>query len=271
MTRIIRKIFFAFAGMITVLGLAAVALPAQAEVIGAGDCTDGADWSWKISNPAGYQASDHEAVVGLSEARRTVTLQPPAACDLDSDDRWQVFNGYFSAEGDGGSLTDTVNVEVPTSNSVAGDDLLVRLRVNEGGTDLTPWEVDKSSSVPRLNLLRRTLFKHNGVDGYVNAFPEPYTCGENEHGASTLIRASWSSHKYFGYAGRTVRWESRPDSGSYGVFIDSDVTNDQGQLHFDHVFAGGDCLPAWVLRGHYGGNGTSSGAKSNGDRIVLVV
>ena len=265
-----KKILTVVSSAVVTLGLAAVALPAQAaSVIGDAGCADGDAWSWKISNPAGYQASDHEAVVGLSEARRTVTLITPGGCTLDSSDRWQVFNGYFSAEGDGDSLTDTVNVEVPTSNSVAGDDLLVRLRVSEGGPP--GWEVDKSASVPRLNLLRRTLFKHNGVDGYVNAFPEPYTCGENEHGASTLIRASWSSHKYFGYAGRTVRWESRPDSGSYGVFIDSDVTNDQGQLHFDHVFAGGDCLPAWVLRGHYGGNGTSSGAKSNGDRIVLVV
>jgi hypothetical protein len=83
-----------------------------------------------ITNPARYQAGPHEAVVGLSEAIRTVTIKAPTGCTVDAGDTWRVYNGYFSAAGTfnaeeaaAGKDTDRVSVEVPTSNAVAGDEI----------------------------------------------------------------------------------------------------------------------------------------------------
>jgi hypothetical protein len=63
---------------LTLGGVVLAATPAQA-LTGA-SCDDGDAWSWSIANPARYQAGPHEAVVGLSEAIRTVTHQ--GACRL---------------------------------------------------------------------------------------------------------------------------------------------------------------------------------------------
>lgn len=257
----------------------ALATPAQALTeVAPGDCGDGADWSWSVSNPARYGAGDHEIVVGLSEAKRTVVIHTPAGCTFDEGDRWQVYSsaGGFSADGvisaseDGAtSDSDSVSVEVPSSNSVAGDDLLVHLRVSD--PDTPGWEVDKSSSVPRVTLLRRALFKYHSTDDRVN-FSEPYTCGDVIKGSGQLVRASWSSHSYVGYEGRTVRAEYRVDPLPYtGQFVDSDVTVAGGGLSFS--FIAGDpgktpCGPTVILRGNYAGNGTTSGNVSKGDAVA---
>ena len=74
-------------------GVALAAGPAQA-FTGA-SCDDGDAWSWSIANPARYQAGAHEAVVGLSEAIRTVTIKAPTGCTVDAGDTWRVYNGYF--------------------------------------------------------------------------------------------------------------------------------------------------------------------------------
>ena len=67
---------------LTLGGVALVATPAQA-LTGA-SCDDGDAWSWSIANPARYQAGPHEAVVGLSEAIRTVTIKAPTGCTVDA-------------------------------------------------------------------------------------------------------------------------------------------------------------------------------------------
>lgn len=259
--------------------LAAAFAVSPAQAVTGADCGDGADWDWSISTPARYQVDDqHSTVVGLSEAARTVTILTPPGCTFDEGDRWQVFNGYFSASGyitageDGDtSDSDSILVEVPSSNTVAGADITTRLRVNFTGTG-SGYEVDKSSSIAPLNLLRRTEFKSGSTANKINASPEPYVCGTVEHGTGKLIRASWSADAYLGYGGRFVRWEYRTDPGSYSNnFIDSDQTDADGSVHFADIIGDGDgppCGGPLVFRGNYGGNGTSGGTVSVGDRVV---
>lgn len=264
------------------LGLALIAAPAQA--VTGDECGDGAGWDWKISNPARYQAGNHEAVVGLSEANRTVTILAPAGCTFDVGDDWRVYNGYFSAEGtitqaeiDAGDVTsdsDNISVEVPISNSVAGDDIGVHLKVNDQDAPTPGWEVDKYSSVAPLNLLRRTLFVYRTSDNRIN-FSEPYVCDEPIRSGGFLVRVSWSDFSYAGYAGRTVKAESRPDPGIYGTIVDTVQTSDSpaGQVRFSFTVdeAGGpSCGDTFVVRARYGGNGTSSGNWSTGDRIAAA-
>jgi hypothetical protein len=136
-----------------------------------------------------------------------------------------------------------------------------------------------------LVLLRRTLFKYKGVTDRMNFINEPYMCGEFVDGAAPLLRASWTSKRYLGYAGRTVRMEYRltdgPDSAWDNRFLDSAQTDDRGYVElYDFVGAaeegpggmlpddGPPCGGTIVFRGHYGGNGTSSGTWSNGDAIA---
>jgi hypothetical protein len=203
---------------LTLGGVALAATPAQA-LTGA-SCDDGDAWSWSIANPARYQAGPHEAVVGLSEAIRTVTIKAPTGCTVDAGDTWRVYNGYFSAAGTfnaeeaaAGKDTDRISVEVPTSNAVAGDEIPVKLKVNDSSAGIPGiWDVDDSNA-GSLVLLRRTLFKYKGVTDWMNFGDEPYICGEDVEGAAPLLRASWTSKRYLGYAGRTVRMEYRLADG----------------------------------------------------------
>ena len=275
---------------LTLGGVALVATPAQA-LTGA-SCDDGDAWSWSIANPARYQVGLHEAVVGLSEAIRTVTIKAPTGCTVDAGDTWRVYNGYFSAEGTfntqeaaAGKDTDRVSVEVPTSNAVAGDEIPVKLKVNDSSAGIPGvWDVDESNA-GSLVLLRRTLFKFKGVTDRMDFINEPYICGEAVEGAAPLLRASWTSKRYLGYAGRTVRMEYRltdgPDSAWDNRFLFSDRTDDSGYVELIDFLGGEEEGPGGVLsddgppcggtivfRGHYGGNGTSSGTWSNGDAIA---
>ena len=262
-----------------VAALAFAALGAPAQAVTGADCGDGADWDWRIHTPARYQVDDqHTTVVGLSEPSRLVTILAPPGCEFEEGDRWQVFNGYFSASGtvDAAEAGDTqdsdlINVEVPASNTVAGQEIATRLRVNEHDTSAA-WEVDKTSSISPFTILRRTLFKSGSTDNRVNFFPEPYECGEVTHGTGKLLRASWSADAYFGYAGRTVRMEWRSDPGSYSDnFVDTRQTDSAGNVHFRDTLGNSDgppCGGALVFRGNYGGNGVSSGTVSTGDRIT---
>jgi hypothetical protein len=268
-------------------GVALAAGPAQA-FTGA-SCDDGDAWSWSIANPARYQAGAHEAVVGLSEAIRTVTIKAPTGCIVDAGDTWRVYNGYFRAAGTfnaeeaaAGRDTDRVSVAVPTSNAVAGDEIPVKLKVNDSSAGIPgAWDVDDSNA-GSLVLLRRTLFKYKGITDWMNFVNEPYICGEHVDGAAPLLRASWTSKRYLGYAGRTVRMEYRltdgPDSAWANRFVDSAQTDDSGYVElFDFIGAeeegpgtddGPPCGGTIVFRGHYGGNSTSSGTWSNGDAVA---
>src|SRR4029450_3428291 len=76
---------------LTLGGVALATAPAQA-LTGA-PCDDGDAWSWSIANPARYQAGPHEAVVGLSDAIRTVTIKAPTGCTVEAGDTWRVYNG----------------------------------------------------------------------------------------------------------------------------------------------------------------------------------
>jgi hypothetical protein len=275
---------------LTLGGVALGAAPAQA-LTGA-PCDDGDAWSWSIANAARYQAGPHEAVVGLSDAIRTVTIKAPTGCTVEAGDTWRVYNGYFSAQGTfnteeaaAGKDTDRVSVEAPTSNAVAGDEIPVRLKVNDSSAGIPGvWDVDESNA-GSLVLLRRTLLKYKGVTDWMNFGDEPYICGEDVEGAAALLRASWTSKRYLGYAGRTVRMEYRltdgQDSAWANRFLFSDRTDDSGYVELIDFLGGKEEGPGGVLpddgppcggtivfRGHYGGNGTSSGTWSNGDAIA---
>ena len=224
---------------LTLGGVALAATPAQA-FTGA-PCNDGDAWSWSIANPARYQAGPHEAVLGLSDAIRTVTIKAPTGCTVEAGDTWRVYNGYFSAEGTfnaedaaAGKDTDRVSIKVPTSNAVAGDEIPVKLKVNDSSAGIPGvWDVDESNA-GSLVLLRRTLFKYKGVTDWMDFVNEPYICGEHVEGAAPLLRASWTSKRYLGYAGRTVRMEYRltdgPDSAWANRFLDSAQTDDRGYV-----------------------------------------
>jgi hypothetical protein len=202
-----------------------------------------------------------------------------------------VYNGYFSAEGTfntqeaaAGKDTDRVSVEVPTSNAVAGDEIPVKLKVNDSSAGIPGvWDVDESNA-GSLVLLRRTLFKFKGVSNRMD-FTEPYICGEHVDGAAPLLRASWTSKRYLGYAGRTVRMEYRltdgPDSAWANRFLFSERTDESGYVELFDMVSGEEEGPGGVLpddgppcggtivfRGHYGGNGTSSGTWSTGDAVA---
>jgi len=271
-------------------GVALAEAPAQA--LTSASCDDGDAWSWSIANPARYQAGPHEAVVGLSDAIRTVTIKAPTGCTVEVGDTWRVYNGYFSAAGTfnagevvAGKDTDRVSVKVPSSNAVAGDEIPVRLKVNDSSAGIPgEWDVDESNA-GSLVLLRRTLFKYKGVSDRMDFINEPYICGEHVEGAASLLRASWTSKRYLGYAGRTVRMEYRladgADSAWANRFLFSDRTDDSGYVELIDFLGGEEegpdgvlpddgppCGGTIVFRGHYGGNGTSSGTWSKGDAIA---
>jgi hypothetical protein len=178
---------------LTLGGVALAATPAQA-LTGAA-CDDGDAWSWSIANPARYQAGPHEAVLGLSDAIRTVTIKAPTGCTVEAGDTWRVYNGYFSAAGTfnaeeaaAGKDTDRVSVKVPTSNAVAGDEIPVKLKVNDSSAGIPGvWDVDESNA-GSLVLLRRTLFKYKGVTDRMDFGNEPYICGEFVDGAAPGTR-----------------------------------------------------------------------------------
>jgi hypothetical protein len=93
-------------------------------------------------------------------------------------------------------------------------------------------------------LLRRTLFKYKGVSNWMNFVNEPYICGEHVDGAAPLLRASWTSKRYLGYAGRTVRMEYRlsdgPDSAWANRFLDSASTDDRGYVELFDMVSGAE-------------------------------
>ena len=275
---------------LTLGGVAIAATPAEA-LTGA-PCDDGDAWSWSIANPARYQAGPHEAWSGCPKPSAPSQSKRPTGCTVEAGDTWRVYNGYFSAAGTfnaeeaaAGKDTDRVSVAVPTSNAVAGDEIPVKLKVNDSSAGVSGvWDVDESNA-GSLVLLRRTLFKYKGVTGWMNFINEPYICGEAVEGAAPLLRASWTSKRYLGYAGRTVRMEYRltdgPDNAWDNRFLDSASTDDRGYVELFDILSGAEEGPGGVLpddgppcggtivfRGHYGGNGTSSGTWSNGDAIA---
>ena len=92
-------------------------------------------------------------MVGLSEAIRTVTIKAPTGCTVDAGDTWRVYNGYFRAAGTfnaeeaaAGRDTDR-SVAVPTSNAVAGDEIPVKLKVNDSSAGIPgKWDVKESNA-----------------------------------------------------------------------------------------------------------------------------
>jgi hypothetical protein len=216
--------------------------------------------------------------VGLSDAKRTVTVKVPAG-SVEAGDTWQLFSakGLLSAEGTfsgpeatAGVDTDAVEVEVPHDNSVAGDDLNVRLRINDSTGGGAGYEVD-TDDVGDLTVVRRTLFKHAGTDNRVNFSPEPYV--NAVHVQSTLIRANWETRAYKGYAGRNVHVQTRNPVDVPSNYSDvAEVTTDAaGKVDYTfNVSASGGPTPGDDFVGQvlYNGNATSSGNDSNGDYVA---
>src|SRR5688572_8452987 len=90
-------------------GVALAAAPAQA-LTGA-PCDDGDAWSWSIANPARYQAGPHEAVVGLSDAIRTVTIKAPTGCAVEAGDTWRMGRGRVECRLAGAAASHPVQVQ----------------------------------------------------------------------------------------------------------------------------------------------------------------
>jgi hypothetical protein len=88
----IKRLIAGAASLALALGGVALAV-APAQALTGAPCDDGDAWSWSIANPARNQAGPHEAVVGLSDAIRTVTIKAPAGCTVDAGDTWRVYNG----------------------------------------------------------------------------------------------------------------------------------------------------------------------------------
>jgi len=264
-------------GLALTAGFALSALPAQAAPIDAAACE--AAVSWKLSSPARYiNTADHEAVIGVSDAKRTLTIKAPAVCNVEAGDRWQVFSagGYVSAEGTftageaaAGEDSDVIYVEKPGSNSVAGDEKNVRVRINDAESATgTGWEVD-TDDVGDLVLLRRTEFKSGSSADRVNFSPEPYV--DTVKASGKLVRANWSTGKYVGYEGRNAHTQTRTDvvgsaygdvgeisTGAGGAFVFTFKVSDPGAPAPGEPFIG---------RGLYNGNATSGGTVSTGDRV----
>lgn len=272
------------------VALSVIALPAQAITSVAGgpdsataEVCDNADWGWSITTPARYKNDDsHATVIGLSAAVRTVTITEPTSgpCGFEQGDTWRVYSsaGGWSASGTisaqnatDGRDTDVVEVDVPDSNSVAGDELSVRLKVSDA--DFPGWEVDNSSAdgVAPFTPLRRALFKYHTIDNRIN-FSEPYVADEPIRSGGNLIRASWSSNSYVGYSNREVQAEARPVPGGYtGTIVDEVLTGAGGTVAFSFTVdeAGGpNPGDTFVVRAVFGGNGTTSGNHSTGDEIA---
>jgi hypothetical protein len=176
-------------------------------------------------------------------------------------------------------------VVVPISDAVAGDEIPVKLKVNDSSAGVAgEGDVDEANA-GSLVLLRRTLFKFHGIDNRFD-FTEPYRCGDHVDGGGPLLRASWTSKRYLGYADRTVSMEYRltegPDTAWANRFLASELTDESGCVEFfDLVGAGEDpiggepprddgppCGQTIVFRAHYGGNSTSSGTRSTGDPVA---
>ena len=276
-----KRIIAVAVSAVAALSFAALTTPAQAltgDGAPATPCDDGAAWTWTVSNPARYGANPHEVVIGLSEATRTVTIHAPAGCAFNTGDRWQVYSGKagFSASGsisaseDGDTEdSDSVAFEVPDSNTIAGDEIGVRLRVSDPTT--AGWEVDKSSSVPTITLLRRSELKYKSTPNRIN-FAEPYQADQPVRSGGDLIRASWSSKSYVGYSGRPVDIQTRDDvagsaygtvqevtTGTGGAVRSSFVVSDPGAPNPGDTF---------IARAKYDGNGTTSANVSTGDRVA---
>lgn len=238
-------------------------------------CLDGDAWTWSIENPARYGAEPNEAVVGLSDATRTVTIHAPADCSFDTGDLWRVGNGYFSAEGsisaaeDGDtSDSDVVKVEKPASNSTAGDELGVRIKVSHGGHG-TGWEIDESNVDRKLAILRRTEFNYGGTVDRANFSPEPYT--DTVAARSTIKRANWSAGRYDSYAGRNIHVQANEHGDALGyVDVGETQSGGNGVIAFSfQVSAAGTPAPGSDFDGRlrYYGNLTSGGTTSNGDHL----
>lgn len=272
----IKKLLAGTAGVAATFALAA--LPAQAVPVSSACADSAGNYDWSISNPARYQAGPHEAVVGLSEAVRTVTITANAGC-LEVGDTWRVYNGYFSAEGTISATdaaankdSDVVHVEVPSSNSVAGDSIPVKLKVNdEGSAAGSGYEIDQSSADHDLVLLRRALFKYKTQDNRIN-FAEPYDANQPIRSGGALIRASWSSHTYVGYEGRNVHIQWRADTAAATYDDVQEVTTGTGGAVRSSVVVANPGGPTpgetIILRAKYFGNGTTSGNWSTGDRVA---
>lgn len=262
------------AGALLLAGLTGSASAVSGTNDAAGYAAAEADVSWEISDPARYLTDgDHTTTVGLSDAKRTVTIKSNLA---EEGDTWQLFSakGLLSAEGTFSAAdaaanqdTDAVEVEVPHDNSVAGDDLNVRVRINDSSGGGPGYEVD-TDDVGDLTVVRRVLFKHAGTDHRVNFSPEPYDDAIQVRGK--LIRANWETQTYKGYANRNVHIQVRPVAGAYSDIAEV-TTGSDGSVSYDfNVSDTGFPAPGdtFVGQAQYFGNATSSGNDSTGDQVA---
>ncbi|MDI5962152.1 hypothetical protein [Streptantibioticus silvisoli] len=63
-----------------------------------------------------------------------------------------------------------------------------------------------------------------------DANPEPVTKGDDVTVTGTLSRASWDTHKYWGYAGEPVKLQFRPATSSTYTTLKTVTTNSDGEV-----------------------------------------
>ncbi len=252
----------AFVGVVGTSALVGGMLTGTGPAQGAtGDCEDNV--GYRISERPVYRENGgNTLVIGLSRTTRTVTFRvvEESACELESGDKWSVHSPYFHAEGtyDGtaASLTDSVRVAVPNSDSEAGDGSATVTLEDVTGSD------NDFSFAQALTLKRRTEWRNFNVF-YESPVPKCRPLNGSSMGArGQLFRASWTADKYRPYAGRSVRLLRNP-GGPFGpghtaddladITIDTGVTDSQGWGRF--VF--NPPFDATYVA-HYGGNGVSA-------------
>jgi hypothetical protein len=250
------------AGMLTGPGSAQAATGACEDNIG-----------YRISSPAGYrETGGNTVVIGLTAPARTVTFfaGEGSGCVFEPGDHWSVTSPYFHAQGtyDGtpGSLTDSVHVKVPASNSEAGVHLAVVTLDDVTGSD------NDTQGTQGLYLKRRTIWRDFNV---FRELPTPAcgtVTGSTLHAEGQLFRASWTRDTYRPYKHRHVRLLVHPGSGPVApghtaddtadITVDTDVTGAKGWARFAFK-------PPYDAKyfAHYGGNSHAGHSDSSLDFV----
>lgn len=242
------------AGVLTGLGSAEAATGSCEENVG-----------FRISSPDRYgDTGGTTIVIGLSAVTRTVSFHVHEGCELEVDDHWSVDSAYFHAagtyDGTATSLTDSVRVRVPRSDSAVGLRAAVVRLDDATGTD------NDTVSESGVFLKRRTQLRRFNV--YIES-PAP-RCGVRTGTTLTakgrLIRASWTAKAYRPYPNATVRLLfSAGNTAEHNLednIIRTDVTGPRGWGVFRFK-------PAFDARylAHFGGNRSSGHTDSRWDHV----
>ncbi|WP_405917764.1 hypothetical protein [Streptomyces sp. NBC_00728] len=98
----------------------------------------------------------------------------------------------------------------------------------------------------------------------VNASPEPVAAGKTITVTGQVTRANWDTHRYQGYAGRTLSLQFKAAGASSYTTVKKATSNSTGSLKTT-VKAAGPGTWRWT----YYGNSTSGAKSSTGDYVAV--